>query len=107
MEEFKVEVVTVGVDGGHVWDFGNLEVVGQLLQGEVDGRWLALVLDGELDALVHVPSFHEQLFTGHGFNEDGQLAAVVLHVVQRTLQIHLGAVARDADGLGAQYVVSE
>ena len=61
MEQGKVVLVGFGVDGGNVRDFGNLEVLDELLQIGLDGRRRAFGLDGQAQVLLAQVVFHECL----------------------------------------------
>ena len=105
MEQGKVVLVGFGVDGGNIGDFGNLEVLDEVLQVELDGRRRAFGLDGQAHVRLRKVAFHEQALDAIAVaDEQRQLAAFPTHVIQRAGDVHLLAKARDADGLGADGV---
>ena len=53
-------LVGFGVDGGDIGDFGNLEVLDEVLQVELDGRRRAFGLDGQAHVRLCKVAFHEQ-----------------------------------------------
>lgn len=104
-EEVEVVLVGGGALGGDVGDFGDLEVVDDVLEVEFDRGWGVLFLDGQADVAGAQALFHEQVLDFVGvLDVEGQLAAFPFDGVQAAFEVHLGAGPLDPQCLGADGV---